>query len=326
MFNASDQSPSPPAASDNPRVTDTTNRGRPSDIQRQVKHVVKACLPRLFRDLIFAIDAHRRALGEFPRILRPRTFNERILRRKVFDRRPLLSTFADKFGVRQFVADKVGSDILPQLHHVTTDPVSIDFEGLPQRFVVKASHGSGWVRVVWDKSAVDRQELVQTCNRWLATNYYNVLRERAYRTVPPRILIEEFIDDGSGGSPNDYKFYVFGGKVALIEVHGDRFADHRRSFYDTSWQDTGLKLKNERFSNVLPRPANLDAMMRIAQKLAEDIEFVRVDLYDTGRRVYFGEMTATPVCGLACFEPRAMDRQLGDLWESSRLGGQSRQP
>jgi hypothetical protein len=284
-----------------------------------MKRIVKACLPRVVCDLVFAINAHRRALGEFPRILRPRTFNERVLRRKVFDRRPLLSTFADKFGARQFVADKIGPHILPQLHQVTTDPASIDFEKLPRRFVVKASHGSGWIRVVLDKSAVDLQELVQTCNRWLATNYYNVLRERAYRTISPRILIEEFIDDGSTGTPKDYKFFVFGGKVAMIEVHGDRFADHRRSFYDTHWQDTGLKLKYERFSHALPRPTNLDAMMQIAQKLAEDIEFVRVDLYDTGQRVYFGEMTATPVCGLACFEPRTMDEQLGDLWKSATI-------
>jgi hypothetical protein len=169
-----------------------------------IKSILKTCLPDEVRDLVFAVRQHKRVHGEYPRILRPRTFNEKILRRKVFDRRAIFTTFADKYAVREYVAARVGPQILPKIYYVTTDPASIPFNNLPQRFVVKPTHGSGWVRVVLDKDALDRQELIRTCNQWLGRSYYEFLREHEYKNIPRRIMVEEFIDDGSGCVPKDY--------------------------------------------------------------------------------------------------------------------------
>jgi TupA-like ATPgrasp len=279
-----------------------------------VKAMIKRLLPRELRDLVFAVNHYRHAHGVYPRLLRPRTLNEKILRRKVFDRRPLFTTLADKYAVRQFVADRVGSAVLPRLYCVTTDPETIAFDSLPRKFVVKPTHASGWVRVVHDEDTIDRQELIQTCKRWLGSSYYEFLHERGYKDVPRRIMIEEFIDDGSGESPTDYKFFTFRGKVHLIQIDTSRFSGHRRSLYDLEWRDTGTRVTYDRIAAPLPRPANLDLMLQTAAALGRDLDFVRVDLYDVGRQIYFGEMTATPGCGASRFEPELMDYKLGTLW------------
>jgi TupA-like ATPgrasp len=284
--------------------------GQPSILRA----IVRKSVPRVVRDLISGIRTHRAAHGAYPRLLLPRTFNERILRRKVFDRRPLLTQLTDKYAVREYVAQRLGPDILPKVHWVTSNPAAIPFADLPQRFVVKPTHGSGWVRVVLDKATLDIQELISTCNRWLATNYYDLSRERQYRQITPRIVVEEFIDDGSGSAPMDYKFFTFHGSVQLIQIDGFRFSNHRCALYDRHWRDTGARVQLERFDGPVREPANLELMVQTAQRLGADLDFVRVDLYDIGSRIYFGEMTTTPGGGFALFQPQAMDEHLGKLW------------
>lgn len=212
------------------------------------------------------------------------------------------------------MAQRLGPEILPKVYCLTGDPAAIPFADLPQRFVVKPTHGSGWVRIVPDKAALNVQELISTCNYWLATNYYNLTHERQYRQITPRIMVEEFIDDGSGSAPVDYKFYAFHGKVHLIQIDGSRFTSHRCALYDRYWRDTGVGVQLQRFDGPVQEPVNLELMVQTAEKLSADLDFVRVDLYDVGSRIYFGEMTATPGGGLALFEPQAMDEHLGKLW------------
>jgi hypothetical protein len=275
---------------------------------------IRRCVPRLVRDLICGIRGHRASHGEYPRLVRPRTFNERILRRKVFDSRPILTQLTDKYAVRQYVTQRLGPEILPRLYCVTSNPLAIPFADLPRRFVVKPTHGCGWVRVVLDKSALDVDELLNTCNRWLTSNYYNRTRERQYRKIQPRIMVEEFIDDGSGAAPMDYKFFTFHGKVHLIQIDGSRFTQHRCALYDRHWRDTGARVELAQFDGPVPEPPNLQLMLQIAETLGADLDFVRVDLYDVGNRIYFGEMTSTPGGGFVRFSPQAMDEHLGRLW------------
>jgi len=279
-----------------------------------LRAIARKYLPRWVRDLIAGIRMHRTTHGEYPRLVRPRTFNEKILRRKIFDRRPILAQFADKYAVRQYVARRVASDILPEVYCLTDNPAAIPFAQLPNRFVVKPTHGSGWVRIVLDKAALDVQELISTCNYWLATNYYDSVREQQYRRIPRAVMVEEFIDDGSGSAPMDYKFYVFHGRVQLIQIDGSRFTRHQCALYDRHWRDTGARVQLEPFDGPVREPVNLRLMLQTAEELGAGMDFVRVDLYDIGSRIYFGEMTATPGAGLARFEPQAMDEHLGQLW------------
>jgi hypothetical protein len=183
--------------------------------------------------------------------------------------------------------------------------------------VVKPTHGSGWVQVVRDKSRLDRDALLAQCRAWLAADYYRLRREWPYKNVIPQIIVEEFIDNGCAEPASDVRFYVFDGSIELIQVDAGRFIRHERAFLDRNWNELPIRMRYPPITGGVPRPRHLADMLRIAEILGKDMDFVRVDLYDTERRIYFGEITTTPVCGCGHFEPASIDVQLGKLWEHS---------
>ena len=280
-------------------------------VHRLARHAMRKSYPAW----LFAIQEWRVAHGRFPRLFRPRTFNEKILHRILFDRRPILNRFADKLAVRGYVEERLGPEILPKLYHVTEDPFTIPFNDLPDKFVVKPSHGSGWVKIVRDKPQMDRQALLTLCRSWLKEDFYYEHREWGYKHVPPRILVEEFVDDGKP-VPDDYKFFVFDGKVQFLNVDLDRFEGHKRQLLTRDWQKIeGSFGVAQKFSRPLARPVHLDAMVAAAEALGQGVDFVRADFYDTGKRIYFGELTMTPGCGHNRFEPETLDLRFGRLWK-----------
>ena len=145
------------------------------------------------------------------------------MHRLLFDRRDVLTQMTDKAGVRTYVESRLGAQILPKVYWLTANPETIPFDDLPDRFVVKPTHGSGWVEIVTDKSALDRDALLKKCAEWLAQSYYKEWWVWFYKNIEPRIIIEQFIEDGSGHAPNDYKLFVFDGIVELIQVDVGRF-------------------------------------------------------------------------------------------------------
>ena len=267
-------------------------------------------------DWLFLIREWRKVHGGYPNFIRPGTFNEKILYRILFDRRPVITQFADKYAVRAYVEERLGPDLLPKLYHVTDRPDAIPFDDLPDSFVVKPTHGCGWVQLVADKSTLDRAALEKTCTGWLNQSYYEKTREWAYKNVTPRLIFEELVDDGSAGPPNDYKVFVFDGVVAFIQVNSGRFRDHRRRLYTTAWEemDAGFG-DSKRIAEDIPRPAHLEAMITASETLGRGLDFVRADFYDTGKRLYFGELTMTPGCGHNRFRPRTLDQYYGDRWK-----------
>jgi len=266
---------------------------------------------------------HKRRFGVYPNLIRPKTFNEKVLYRMVFDRRPLLTRLQDKYAARDYVRERVGEYVLPQLYWVTKTPADIPFDDLPDKFVVKATHGRGWNYFVRDKATANRQDVIKTCTAWLSWNYYDRNREWAYKHIEPRIIVEEFISDGTGLTPMDYKFYVFGGRVQMIQVDTDRFVDQRRDHYRRSWERFDLTTGYKPIGGV-PRPRHLDGLIACAETLGGGLDFLRVDLYDAGK-MYFGEMTVYPVAGVKIFAPETWNRHFGDLWDLSlgRSGVQS---
>jgi len=287
------------------------------------KTTAKKLAPDFFT-LLQILWVYKKRLGVFPNIIHPRTFNEKIQYRKLHDRRPLLTLLVDKYGARDYVEEKIGKHVLPKLLFVTENPSDIPFDALPARFVVKPTHGAGWVFVVTDKQSIDRAAIVRTCHSWLSQNFYNWTREWAYRDVKPRIIVEEFIGGQDGSIPMDYKFFVFGGKIAFVQVDIGRFKDLRRNLYDTAWNKLPVALDFPNSTEEIPRPPNLEAMIDCARALADGIDFVSVDLYDTNGKVYFGEFTLAPGHGYVRFRPKTFDKYLGSLWDISsvkRLGG-----
>lgn len=283
-----------------------------------IEQQLKRLLPNSLLDFGRQIRDHRNTHGKFPNLINPVTFSDKVLHRRLFDRRPVLTQLADKAAVRFYVEARLGPDILPKLYWLTTRPDEIRFDQLPDKFVVKPTHGSGWGQIVTDNSALDRRALIETCCDWLRRSYYEEMLEWAYKDIEPRILIEEFIDDGSGTAPNDYKLFVFGGSVQMIQVDTGRFMDHRRRLYTPTWRKLDALLQYDDVVGDVPRPVHLAEMITAAEKLGSGLDFIRADFYDTGTRIYFGELTNYPGGGREHFRPKEFDRVLGEHWKVHR--------
>jgi len=233
----------------------------------------------------------------------------------LYDRRRILTEFADKIQVREFVLNKYGEDILPKIYFQANSADRIDWYSLPKRFVLKPSHGSGWVKIVNDVKAADIVELEELCAFWLSNNYYHRTREWQYKNILPTVFAEEYIDDGTGHAPTDYKFFVFGGKVQVVQVDRDRFVGHKRQLFSPEWLPIAVDYEYCRPENIPEKPDSLSNMIQIAEILGCDMDFVRVDLYAAQSKIYFGEMTMTPDCGMGRFRPKSYDRELGAYWK-----------
>lgn len=278
-----------------------------------IKKIIKKILPDRVLDFVISITLYYSKVGKFPRLFKPQTLNEKILHRKLFDRRDILTMFADKYEVRNYVAEKIGEQYLTQLYFVTENPEDIPFEELPKAFVVKPTHGSGWIRVVNDKSTLDKEELILQCKKWLNSSFYDWTREWQYKNIKPRIIIEEFISD-NGKVPIDYKFFVFHGKVEFIQIDIDRYGEHRSDVYSGDWKKFDVLYTIKNIEGHTPKPPHFEEMKNLAVKLCEGFDFLRVDFYDT-EKIYFGEITATPGNSVAVFDPPEFDDLFGKMWK-----------
>lgn len=270
-------------------------------------------------DRAFVSIYHRLHIGRWPQIDAPQTFNEKLQWLKLNYRPDELPQLVDKWGVRSFVESQLGNDVLIPVHGLFDSVDSIDFTKLPDRFVLKPSHGSGWVVICRDKSELDEQQTRRKLNRWMNRNYYYHAREWAYRTVKPRIVCEELLLDDSGAIPMDYKLFCFSGEPRFIQVDSDRFSGHMRDFYDTDWKLLPMEVLYPSSGKELARPKPLGEMLRAAAVLASGFPFCRVDFYAVGDRLYFGELTFFPENGVGEFRPGKYDREFGDLLKLPRF-------
>ena len=248
--------------------------------------------------------------GRFADLNTPTRFTELVQLRKLHDRDPRLPLLADKVRAKAFVARTLGKDwVIPSIWEGTALPDAPDW---PRPFVVKARHGCTWTRFVRD--ACDWSSLRELTARWCSQRYGGWLDEWLYGEIERGLLIEPMIGDGVT-LPLDYKFYVFGGRVAFVQVHLDRESAHRWVVLDRDWRAVAPT------APAVSRPATLARMIAAAETLARGFDFVRVDLYDVGARPLFGEMTFYPGSGLDPFDPPELDLVMGSLWLTALKGG-----
>ncbi|HWA15139.1 MAG TPA: ATP-grasp fold amidoligase family protein [Gemmatimonadales bacterium] len=245
----------------------------------------------------------------------PRTFTERLLVKMGRDRRPLLTRTADRVAMRSWVEEHVGPGHLPPLLAVLRDPADLRTLPLPTSYVVKASHGSQMVAIVKQDSPEERERVIQRARRWLRTSYWRRHGEWGYKHIPRCLVVESFLGAPTDDPPPDWKWYCIGGRAALVSYDYDRFVNHHRSFYDPEGHQLDLVM-DHRFEPGAPKPAppSFPEMRGLAETLAQDFDFVRVDLYDRPEGILVGEMTHAPLAGLALFDPPEWDQRLGDLW------------
>jgi len=256
------------------------------------------------------------------------------------DHRPLLVTMVDKAAVRDYVASVVGAAYLPTAYAIVDDPAELRTLQLPSEYVVKPTHGSGAVLVVSPRApaearvpppggswvyqhvrpaAVSPDELVQLATTWLEQLYgQGPNKEWAYGQVPRRILVEELLTGPGGGIPDDYKLFVFGQQCRFIQLDTGRFGGRTQDFFTPSWEHLPMSGGPPWATSPRPRPKQLTEMIDLAQRLARDTDFVRVDLYVIGDRIVFGELTSYPAGGHSPFDPESFNEEFGRHWTVPR--------
>jgi len=242
----------------------------------------------------------------------PRRFNHKIIWLKMNYRHKKATIFADKLLVKNHVADEISQEIIIPTIGVWDRVEDIDTDILPNSFVVKCNHGSGWNILIDDKEDINWVSVKNKLSEWLNTNYYAEGKEYQYQKIEPKIFAEPYIETDDGSELTDYKIYCFDGEPTFIQVDIGRFSEHKRNFYNLMWEKLPFQLLYPRFSVDLPKPSRLDEMIEIAKILSKNSPFLRVDLYAFGNTIYFGELTFHPEGGFGPITPDPWDKKLGD--------------
>ncbi|EHH2491121.1 glycosyltransferase [Vibrio parahaemolyticus] len=245
----------------------------------------------------------------------PKTFSEKLYFRKYYGNFDNMALFADKFKVRNYVAQKVGEQYLIPLLGVYRNFSQDDWDNLPEKFVLKSNHGSGpsHLQIVTNKSKEDVNGVVKKFKNALKESFGIIKQEPFYARIDKVIIAEQYLES-EGLTPNDYKFHCFRDKI-FIQVDSDRYEGHKRSIFDVNWNKMNFRL-DSKFPEVgeCSAPDNLNEMLEVAKKLSEDFDYIRVDLYSVQGKVYFGELTQTHGNGTEDFKPSFVDREWGDYW------------
>jgi predicted RNA-binding protein YlxR (DUF448 family) len=224
----------------------------------------------------------------------------------------------DKLAVKAVVSAKIGEKYIIPTLGVWERFDDIDFDALPERFVLKTTHGggSGGVVICKDRAKFDKDKARKVLTRSMKSDIYLLYREWPYKNVPRRILAEQFITNGYEEELTDYKFFCFNGEPRYCQVIADRHTNETIDFFDMEWnhQDFyGLNPKCEPAAKPAAKPQAFEMMKNIARKLASDLPFIRVDLYTVNGAIYFGELTFYPASGLGVFTPDSVDYELGRM-------------
>lgn len=257
----------------------------------------------------------------------PQTFNEKLQWLKLYNRKSEYTMMVDKYKVREYIANVLGEEYLIPLLGVWDDPEEIDFDALPNQFVLKCNHNSGLgMCICKDKTKLDVERVKKDLKKGLEQNYYLTGREWPYKDVPRKIIAEKYMEDHSTSELRDYKFFCFGGMAKCYKVDFDRFIEHRANYFsaDGKLMKIGEEICPPDYNKEIPVPENLEIMKEFAEKLSVAHPFLRADFYDVDGHVYFGELTFYPASGFGKFIFDGNDELLGSwikLPEKSEVGG-----
>lgn len=244
----------------------------------------------------------------------PRTFSEKLQWLKLHDRHSEYTQMVDKATAKDYVASIVGDKYIIPTYGIWNSVDEIEWDKLPNKFVVKATSDSGGVIICKDKSNLNIQAAVAKLKKQGSRSYYYQNREYPYRDVPHRYIAEAYMEDESGYELKDYKFFCFNGEPKFVQIDFDRYSNHRRNVYDINWNLLDLQIKFPKgHDRVFPKPENYDEMVEISRKLSKGIPHVRIDLYNANGKIYFGEITFFHESGMAVFTPLEWDYKFGEF-------------
>lgn len=268
----------------------------------------------LIPDKIYLRCLFRLRVGYKLNLKNPTSFNEKLQWLKIYNRHDLQTKMVDKVEAKKYVAELIGEEYIIPTLAVYDTPDQIDFESLPNQFVLKCTHDSGGIIVCKDKSELNQGEVRAKFSRWLKTNYFYQNREWPYKNVKPRIIAEQYMEDESGYELKDYKWFCFNGKPKALFIAADRGMENEETkfdFYDMDFNHLPFTNGHPNASKLPRKPKGFDKMKELAAKLSVGEPHVRVDFYDINGCVYFGELTFYHWSGMVPFEPKEWDYIFG---------------
>ena len=253
---------------------------------------------------------------KLPNLKKPKTFNEKLQWLKIHDRKPEYTKMVDKYEAKKYIAENVGEEYVVPNIGVWEKFEDIDFESLPEQFVLKCTHDCGGLVIVKDKSKLDIEAARNKINKSLRRNYFWEGREWPYKNVKPRIIAEKYLEDSRTGELPDYKFFCFNGIARALFIATERSNESEETkfdFYDMDFNHLPFTNGHPN-ANVIPaKPETFDKMKELAEKISKGIPLLRVDFYEVDGKVYFGELTFSHWSGMIPFKPEEWDRKLGDM-------------
>lgn len=256
----------------------------------------------------------RKEMGRALDLESPVTYTEKLQWLKLYDHRPEYTVMVDKYEVKKYVAGKIGSEYVIPLLGVWDRPEDIDFDALPEKFVLKATHDSGGIVICRDRATLDPQEVRKKFRPLMKRNYYWGTREWPYKHVKPRIIAEAYMEDSRQGELRDYKFFTFGGEPKVLYIAQGRGKGEPTvaDFFDMEFHHLPFTIDHDMAAVPPEKPACFEEMKRLAAELSRGTPQLRVDFYEVDGKVYFGEMTFFHCSGMAPFHPEEWDKTFGD--------------
>lgn len=264
---------------------------------------------RIYLQIIFFLKT-----GEFLHLNSPRGYNEKVQWLKLYNRKPEYTMMVDKYNVKKYVANLIGEKYIIPTIGVWTRPEDIDFDSLPNQFVLKTTHGGGNIGVIIckNKSNLDIRETIKQLNISLKQDIYKSLREWPYKGVKKMIIAEKYMEDIDSKELRDYKFFAFDGQVKALFIATDRgTGDVKFDYFDADFNHLNIIQEHPMSGVNIPKPVCFDEMIIIAEKLSKGLPHVRIDLYEVNNQVYFGEFTFYHHGGIVPFHPKKWDYIFG---------------
>ncbi|MCR1951944.1 glycosyl transferase [Clostridium sp. DSM 100503] len=266
--------------------------------------------------LVIYIDNFR-AYGKVLNLNEPKYYGEKIQWIKLYGQVERFTSLVDKYQVRGYVKEKIGSEYLPVLYKIYRSAYEIDYDELPEKFVLKLNNGSGGNIICRDKSLLDKRLTNKKLRRLMKEKYYKYTKELQYKNIKTMILCEEYLENNNGALI-EYNLHCFNGKVGFIEVHTDRFNVYKENYYYADWSEAKFRGKLKDRAKHIEKPKNLEKLIELSEILASNFVYVRVDFNAVDDKLYFGELTFTPSSGTEGFYPIECDLEIAEMIDLSK--------
>ena len=279
-----------------------------SKILKKIKYAMLIIPDRAYIQMYYF--AH---FKKFCNLKNPKTYNEKLNWLKLHDKNPIYTRIVDKFEAKEYVKDIIGDQYIIPTLGVWDNFDDIDFDELPQQFVLKCTHDSEGLVIVKDKDKLDKEMAKNKIESALKQNFFYIGREWPYKNVKPRIIAEKYMEDHIDGELRDYKFFCFDGEPKAMFVASDRASDNVKfDYFDLNFNHLDIKQKYPHAEQPLRKPVTFEKMIELSKVLSKGFPHVRVDFYEVDGQLYFGELTFYHFSGFMPFEPNKWDKIFGD--------------